>query len=223
MVSKEHKFIFIHNFKTGGTSIEKKLGHFDTLKRDVQDHRTIKDIEQLTDRSHFFRLGLYALKIGKPMAFSHHIKRSIFPELTKKEYDTFYKFSFVRNTWARVYSWYANIMKDEVLRKSYNITDPNFSYEQFLSEKINHNTFSQLYFLTDSKGNVPMDFIGRFEKLQEDFNLVCSNIGIEDPLLPKLLVRNYAHYTENYNEKTKDIIYKLYKEEIDYFNFEYGE
>ena len=223
MISKEQKFIFIHNFKTGGTSIERKLGHFETLERDVQDHRTIREIEQLTNRGYFLKMSLYALKIGKPMSSFQHLKTWFNPELTKKEYDAFYKFSFVRNTWARVYSWYVNIMKDEGLRKSYSITDSNFSYEQFLSEKINHNTFSQLYFLTDRNGSVPLDFIGRFENLQEDFDLVCNQIGIDDPLLPKLLVRNYAHYTENYNEKTKDLIYKLYKDEIDYFNFEYGE
>ncbi|RLD27576.1 MAG: hypothetical protein DRI75_09180 [Bacteroidetes bacterium] len=54
MISKEQKFIFIHNFKTGGTSIEKKLGHFESLERDVQDHHTIRDIELLTNRNYFF-------------------------------------------------------------------------------------------------------------------------------------------------------------------------
>ncbi len=223
MISKENKFIFIHNFKTGGTSIEKKLGHFETLERDVQDHRTIKDIELLTNRSYFFKKGLYALKIGKPQASFYYFKTSAFPELTRAEYHDFFKFTFVRNTWARVYSWYANIMKDEVLRKSFKITDLNYSYEQFLSEKIDHTTFSQLSFITDSKGNVPMDFIGRFERLQEDFTTVCSKLGIDDPTLPKLLVRNYGHYTDNYSNETKDLIYKLYKDEIDYFGFEYGE
>lgn len=222
MISKENKFIFIHNFKTGGTSIEKKLGHFNTLERDVQDHRTIKDIELLTNRSYFLRKSAYALKIGKPKSAFKNLKTSIYPELTKKEYETFFKFSFVRNTWARMYSWYANVMKEEWHRKMYGITSENYSYKQFLEEKINHDTFSQLYFLTDSKGNIPMDFIGRFENLQEDFNKVCERLNIDDPTLPKLLVRKYGHYTDNYTKETKDLVYKYYKEEIDYFKFEYG-
>lgn len=83
MISKEKKFIFIHNFKTGGTSIEKKLGHFDTLQRDVQDHRTIKDIELLTNRSFFLKKSAYALKIGKPKSALKNLKIRSFRNLLR--------------------------------------------------------------------------------------------------------------------------------------------
>ncbi|MGK0385844.1 MAG: hypothetical protein ACI849_000449 [Patiriisocius sp.] len=221
MLSKEKQFIFIHNFKTGGTSIEKKLGHFDALSKDVQDHRTIKDFERLTQRATYAKLSAYALKKGKSKSSLNAFKNMMHPELTKSQYNSYFKFTFVRNTWARMYSWYRNVMKDPMMRASYNIIDTNLSFDDFLTTYIEHNTFSQLYFITDTKGNVPMDFIGKFENLQEDFNYVCEKLAIEDSTLPKLLVRNYSHYSKNYTDKTKDLIYKLYKEEIDYFKFEF--
>ncbi|MDC8006285.1 sulfotransferase family 2 domain-containing protein [Aureisphaera galaxeae] len=222
MISKERKFIFIHIHKTGGTSIEKKLGHFDTLMRDVQDHRSLAEIEELTDRGFYFRKFLYSIKKGKPQLAQKNLSLYVSPKLTRKEYDSFYKFSFVRNTWGRLYSWYANVMRDELHRESYGITHPNYSMYDFLTEKIKPETFSQLHFLKNREGKIAMDFIGRFENLQEDFNTVCDRIGLEDSELPRLLISNNAHYTEFYDDKTKDLVRSLFKEEIDFFNFEYG-
>ena len=45
MISHKHKCIYIHIPKTAGTSIEYKFGHFKELKRGVQDHRTIGEME----------------------------------------------------------------------------------------------------------------------------------------------------------------------------------
>ncbi|MDC7995715.1 sulfotransferase family 2 domain-containing protein [Altibacter sp. HG106] len=223
MISKEREFIFIHNFKTGGTSIEKKLGHFDSLAIDVQDHRSLRDIELLTNRSLYFRKSLYALlKKGKPQRAWQHFQQGLSPELTAAEYERFFKFTFVRNTWARMYSWYANVMKDPHMRQSYRITDLNFSFEAFLTEKIQPETFSQWYFITNRSGVVGMDFIGRFERLQEDFDTVGERLQLEDTQLPKLLVRNYTPYTEAYTSTTKDLVYQQYRTEIDYFSFEFG-
>ncbi len=222
MISKERKFIFIHIHKTGGTSIEKKLGHFNTLVRDVQDHRTLAEIETLTDRNFYFRKFLYSIKKGKPQLAKKNLSGFFSPPITQKEYDTFFKFSFVRNTWGRMYSWYANVMRDPLHRESYGITDPNYSMQSFLTEKINPQTFSQLHFLKDRQGNVPMDFIGRFENLQADFNHIAQQIGLEDSELPRLLISNNAHYTEFYDEATKDLVHELFREEIDFFKFEYG-
>ncbi|MCH9661235.1 MAG: sulfotransferase family protein [Bacteroidetes bacterium] len=224
MISKQRKFIFVHNFKTGGTSIEKKLGHFNHLINDVQDHRTIKDFETLTEQTRFLKLSAYALlKKGKPQTAFQNLKQAFFPVLTKAQYESYYKFTFVRNPWARVYSWYANIMKDPTMRTAYRITDDNLSYEAFLKEKIDHKRFSQWHFITNKAGEVPMDFIGRFENLQEDFNIVCEHLKIEDSGLPRLLHRSYSPYTENYTDSTKDLIYQLYRKEIDYFEYEFDQ
>lgn len=39
-------------------------------------------------------------------------------------------------------------------------------------------------FVTDSSGNLIVDFIGRSETLQQDFDLVCQRLGIEPARLP---------------------------------------
>ncbi len=223
MISKEKQFIFIHNFKTGGTSIEKKLGHFENLEVDVQDHRTLRDIQTLTERSKFLKLTLYALKKGKLQAVSKHLKAAFKPELTASQFNQYYKFTFVRNSWARLYSWYYNILKDDRLRDVFGIESKDYSFEDFISNNFDHTKFSQLNYIKDKSGMVNMDFIGRFENLQEDFTKVCNHLNIEDSQLPKLLHTKYDSYTIHYTLKTRELVYNLYKEEIDYFGFKFGE
>jgi hypothetical protein len=70
---------------------------------------------------------------------------------------------------------------------------------------------------------IDIDFIGRFENLQEDFNKIANRIGINYSELPHLLKRNNAHYTSAYDDKTRSLVNEIYKDEIDYFNFKFGE
>jgi len=222
MISRKHKAIFVHIHKTAGSSIEKKLGLFNELSRGVQDHRSIHDYERTADigRFYYLRNSLHYYK-HKNLKFGHkYLKYFFSPELTNDEYKTFYKFCFVRNSWSRIFSWYKAIMRDEILKKMQNIPD-NYTLKQFIQEKIDHKTFNQLYFITDEKGNIPMDFIGKFENLNNDFAYVCSELGIKNSSLPKLLISNNEHYSDFYDSISKDLVYKLYKKEIDYFNFSF--
>lgn len=53
--------------------------------------------------------------------------------------------------------------------------------------------------------------------------MAAAHLKIDDSKLPNLLVWDYEYYTNFYNEVTKDLVDKLYKVKIDYFNFEYRE
>jgi len=84
MISKEHKCIYIHIPKTAGTSIEKKLGHFETLTYNIQDHRTLQEVELISDRVLHLKKIAYAVKRGNFHRIAPNIKKTIAPEITKK-------------------------------------------------------------------------------------------------------------------------------------------
>jgi len=220
MISNKYKCIFIHIPKTAGTSIEQKLGHFQELQRGVQDHRPISDIEPITIIELIKSLSRLDHK-----AFSKKLKKAIKDKASKLEqnYNIYFKFSFVRNPWSRTFSWYKNVMRDEHHKKRFSIRD-NCSFKEFVEKHLDlWELKPQLFWLTDKKGNIPFDFIGRFEHLNRDFNYIAEKIGIENRKLPKLIAGDGQRYASFYDSEMIDRINKKYEKEIKYFNFKFGE
>lgn len=79
---------------------------------------------------------------------------------------------------------------------------------------------TQLLWLKDLKGNPKIDFVGRFENYEEDWNKICKilNIDISLPHLNKSQHRDYKTY---YNEGLIEAVRKKYREDIKYFKYDF--
>lgn len=220
MISHQHKCIFIHIPKTAGTSIERKLGNFEKLNRGVQDHRSIRKIEPIN-------LADLAKTIVStdPKSFIIYFKRYLkgIQSNYNRTYHEYFKFSFVRNPWSRAFSWYKNVMRDCHHRNRFNVPD-KCSLKEFINNHMDQNELKpQLQWIIDKNGKIPLDFIGRFENLENDFRYVADKLGFRDKTLPKLIVGDGQNYSSYYDNDMINRIHEIYADEIDYFRFRFGE
>jgi hypothetical protein len=218
MISDQHKCIFIHIPKTAGTSIEKALGHFSELHRGVQDHRTIRQI-QPTAFSDFIEL----IKNKDSFGVYMQMKKIYKDEKIKirKKFKEYYKFCFVRNPWSRVHSWYKNVMRDEFHKNRFGVAD-DCTFKEFVFSHLDQFEINpQLFWIKDRNGKIAIDFIGRFENLEEDFSTVANELKLKTSILPKLIVGGKINYQDEYDNEMIEVIRNKYAEEIELFNYQF--
>ena len=146
-----------------------------------------------------------------------HIHAKTAKKIYKENWDENFTFSYVRNPWDQMVSWYKfrkhhNLSFDKFLTK-YKIKQ---EWAYWLPENLN-----QTDFLVDTNGNQLVDFIGRFENLQEDFNTICDKIGIPQQKLPHKNKTKHKHYTEYYDDETREFVAEKYAKDIEYFGYKY--
>ena len=164
MISHQHKCIFIHIPKCGGTSIESALGHLDGYTdRGGQDHRTLRMIEKprLSPKVFCSYENIIEALRGARYTTQPHANINKKFAVTKHQYLSYFKFTIVRNPRTRAYSWYKNVMRDEHHRNELNI-DKAMSFKNFLNEHIGKGMLKpQLWWIKDFSDSMSMDFIGR--------------------------------------------------------------
>jgi hypothetical protein len=219
MISHKNKYIFIHIPKCAGTSVEKALGQDDDgIHKDIQDHRTIRQLELpvnlsevLKSRKNFYQ---YLLRI------QHNTTRfNTQNNVSQDQYTQYYKFTIVRNPWTRAWSWYQNVMRDQNHQRRMGITSQT-SFEQFIFKFAGKGMLrSQLSWLQNYRGDLAVDDIYRFEDLQQAFHNICKKLAIKHRPLPHTLQGKQTLLSKQYSKELKDYVATVYADEIKLFNY----
>ena len=206
LISEKHKFIFIHIYKTAGSSITNALLPFSVGKLELFTWRVLK------------KFGISAPFDPRP--FPDHIKASeLINKIGKDVFESFFSFAIVRNPWDWQVSLYTFMLKNTShpqhdLAKNFN------NFDNYIKWRCAEEVRFQKDFIYSEDGKLLVDFVGRFENLESDFQQICSHIGISASL-PKLNVSNTKPYQSFYNEETKELVRRTFQEDINLFGYEF--
>jgi hypothetical protein len=228
IISHSHKFIFIKSFKTAGTSVESILSNFcsgDDIVTPLNDFKHNRD-----EKGQFIHRAMNAdeyKEIGQ-----HVDAKTIKSRLPAEAWDSYFKISLARNPWDRVVSFffwehrndpaihpkkrfwhYLGVPFDEMaqirpLFRKFLDTDKWVSNEPF--------------YVLD--GKLCVDFVIRYEHLNEDFAELCKRLNLPIKDLPRLksgIRKERHHYSEYYDEESKAIVAERHKNDIQLLGYQF--
>lgn len=151
---------------------------------------------------------------------------------SKEEFDSFYKFTFVRNPWDRVVSAYhylkdgGRVKNDRAMRDR--IIAPYASFRDFVLGFLTEENIAgathfrhQHEFVCMSATRPPeVDFIGRFETLADDFETVRTRLGVTRELASTNRGRSRpTRYRDSYDDETAARVAAVYRRDIELFGY----
>jgi len=212
LISRKYKFIFIHIPKTAGQSITKALSPFSTGKWQGKISNLLCS-KNLLSRSFLNRLHIY---------HPHITAEELITVLGEKAFNNYFSFAIVRNPWEWQVSIYNYALKNP-RHKNHKFIKSLGSFDkyiQFLSNQPNEFTFLQKPFVFNQNGEKLVNYIGRYEQLNQEFKSICDRIEISAQL-PKLNVYRTKDYYSYYNEDTIEIVRKKFVSDIEAFKYDF--
>lgn len=139
-----------------------------------------------------------------------------------KDYRDHFKFSFCRNPWERVVSAYHNKVVTKEDKRLQECFDKSFEYfVDFIDRQDLTRGDFHIRLQTTLMPVEEVDFIGRFENFEEDLKLILFALGLEGVDIPHKNKSKHDHYSKYYTERTKEIITRKYKDDIEAFGYDF--
>lgn len=202
MINHKLKCIFVEVPKTASTSIRSVIGN------PSKPHLNIVQI-----REKFISSQLETLNDNMNLSKEDALTQAL------NKFNSYFKFGFVRNPWDRVVSLYNR-------KEGMQLSD-KMSFEQFVEWIQNSSDTcihpkehkNQLDWFIDEKGEVIVDYIGKFEDLENGWQYICQKIKVNEKLPHSNKNPTKKNYKNYYNSRTRKIVEQKFRTDIEYFDY----
>lgn len=227
IIAHNQKFVFIPIQKTGSTSVRESLDKNYNCVEGSSDPASL-----IYNHTSACRLKIYfeeSKTTGDPR--------------WSWNWNEYFKFTFVRNPFARMVSQYNYFCKiGNGPKKVKDSNGDDFTYEDvyynLCKRMSNEKSFSDFVKNEDYHKNLDVpyswfclnefDYIGKTENIQTDFDQIVEYINKNLPgsiqesiIIPHLNKSSSSHYSEMYDEESRKIVETLYSVDIDRFEYEF--
>lgn len=152
-------------------------------------------------------------------------------------YDNSFSFTFVRNPFARMVSYYyffknrVNILMNKGGGKNVSVDHFNNGFDHWLlttelylwyddpQTSIPYQKRPQTSWINNSKNQPIANFVGKVENIDADFRTVCDKININSFKLSNKNKSNHDHYKKIYSQESRKFIEYYFKDDLETFNY----
>lgn len=204
--------------KTAGSSIQVELSKICNPDNDIITGSNIR--KGVLDESHSAGWNMNRFLTNHP----HPELSVIYSHMGAQKWSEYKSFAFVRNPYDIAVSRYHWTMKGK--RGNIETSIDGFR-EWIVSEYCKPNggyLLDTLSKYTHLNGNQVVEFIGRYESLQDDYDRLRQYLDIEIPPLSVKLKSGYrdaTHYSKYYDDDSYALVTEYFKEDLENFNYKF--
>ena len=206
IVSHAKQFIFFAVPKTGTHALRELLSL----------HKGPEDWEQQ------ILFGQQQSPIAEIAKIQHgHISvQQIAPHFDQASWQGYFKFAIVRNPFDRFISicFFLNRKNPLFLETPLQWMKSAIIAPQFRARVLVRPQYLQL---SHAQGNTAMDYVGRYEMLQDSVDEICDRLQIESRLLQKKNASQHQQYREYYDQELKSAVASFYAQDLKRFNYSF--
>ena len=174
---------------------------------------------------HINKTGGSSIEKALHVPLIHETALTFCERIGKQRWDQRFSFAIIRNPWDRAVSQFHYRQMTgqtglgnnplgfkEWLKQVYIQRSPDYMDDKKMF-------LTQAEWVCDEEGRIMVDYIGRFENLQESWDYICVQLQQTRTLLPHVKKSTRGNYRDYYDDESREIIEDYFRQDLKLFGY----